>query len=221
MVGEIEALINKIFSSPLAKTDINCKGNGDLETVSVRTILDNTPSWEDFKKRDAGNIKIIDCQRYVRIRNTKSRHDYVATQALNEIMIIFRRIEKLYNDEILKDADLADLWREIIPFCGYGRLTFYKSYSGIHDIQCIIAVLFHTALACHRRKDTIAVNWFKEYYHTIPDDESAADIRASFRCGARLCQRFGIFGKVYGILCMMKFNKIIAIKPEKRMDGLT
>lgn len=49
-------------------------------------------------------------------------------------MIIFRRIEKLYKDKIIKKVDLADMWREILPIGLSERLKFFSSYLSDKDI---------------------------------------------------------------------------------------
>jgi len=161
VIQDVENSINSLFSQPIAKSN-KCNtidNNQEIMDVTVRTVLhDNTP-WEEYIK-DETEIVIENNQRIVRIRGKDGYKEYISTQAIHELLILFRRIEKLYKDSILKPIDLADMWREILPFGTSGRLTFYKSYLGKNDIKSIIFVLFNTVLACEKYKIDNAVKYF-------------------------------------------------------------
>lgn len=171
IIKDIESTINSLFSSPLAKS--NCilteANSSKLSKVNFRTVLhDNTP-WEYFKREKESeetipNIIIEDQQRYVRIRSKESCTEYISTQALHETLIIFRRIEKLYKDGILKPIDLADMWREILPFGTSGRLIFFSTYFCSDDVHSIAFVVYNTVLACKKYKLESAICYFKEEY---------------------------------------------------------
>lgn len=133
--------------------------NQEIMDVTVRTVLHDSSPWEEYIK-DETEIVIENNQRFVQIRGEEGYKEYISTQAIHESLILFRRIEKLYKDSILKPIDLADMWREILPFGASGRLTFYKSYLGKNDIKSIIFVLFNTVLACEKYKIDNAVKYF-------------------------------------------------------------
>lgn len=98
----------------------------------------------------------------MQIRKKYGYKEYISTQAIHELLILFRRVEKLYKDSILKPIDLADMWRGILPFGTSGRPGFYKSYLGENDIKSIIFVVFNAVLACDKYKIDNAVKYFAE-----------------------------------------------------------
>jgi hypothetical protein len=162
VIKEIESAINKLFSDPIAKSNKIASKDGDQEIgdVTVRTILHDYQPWEEYNNKT--EIVIEKNQRYVQVRSNKGYKEYVSTQAIHELLILFRRIEKLYKDSILKPIDLSDMWREILPFARSGRLQFFKSYLGESDTKSIIFVLFNTVLACEKYKTDNAVKYFVE-----------------------------------------------------------
>lgn len=162
MIREIESSVNSLFSSLIAKSNTNI----DSKYVNIRTILHDFSPWKDF---DSSETIIENGQRYVCIRKDDKYEEYISTQGLHESLIIFRRIEKLYKDSILKPIDLADLWREILPFAASKRLEFYKNYFSKYDIEPIVFVLFNTFLACKKYKVNNAVIYFNDVYN---NDES-------------------------------------------------
>ena len=160
VIKEIESSINTLFSTQIAKSNNNNKENNqEINDVYIRTILHDKSPWEEYKHGET-KIEIHKCQRYVQIRSKDGYDEYISTQAIHESLILFRRIEKLYKDSILKPIDLADLWREILPFGTSGRLEFYKSYLGESDIRSIVFVLLNTILACEKYKIYNAIEYF-------------------------------------------------------------
>ncbi|MFW2491567.1 hypothetical protein ACN077_23855 [Clostridium chromiireducens] len=160
VIKEIESSINTLFSTPIAKSNKSSKENDqEIKNVYIRTILHDNSPWEEYKGNET-KIEIDEYQRYVQIRSKDGYDEYISTQAIHESLILFRRIEKLYKYSILKPIDLADLWREILPFGTSGRPEFYRSYLGESDIRSITFVLFNTILACEKYKINNAIEYF-------------------------------------------------------------
>ena len=127
VIKDVENSINELFSKTIAKSN-KCNGkenSQEIDYVTVRTVLHDDSPWEKYIKGKT-EIVIEDSQRFVQIRKDKGYKEYISTQAIHELSILFRRVEKLYKDSILKPIDLADMWREILPFGTSGRLEFYK-----------------------------------------------------------------------------------------------
>ncbi|MCK8060424.1 MULTISPECIES: hypothetical protein [unclassified Fusibacter] len=143
MVKEIEDTINDLLMREEAKSS-NLNNDFKCQTVMYRTILHDESAWDMFKKE---NISIDGNQRFVRIRNTDQHIELVGTTLLHETLIIFRRMQKLYVDKIIKDEDLKDLWREIIPFMRAGKIEFFISYFGEDDVKPIISICLHCIYA--------------------------------------------------------------------------
>ena len=137
--------------------------SNETKIVNVRTVLHDEENWEKFIKDD-DSIIIEDNQRYIRIRSENGYKEYISTQALHELLIIFRRIEKLYKDSILKSIDLSDLWREILPFGVSGRLLFFSTYFSKSDIESMVFVIYNTVLSCERYGRKNATDYFSERY---------------------------------------------------------
>lgn len=165
VIRDVENSINNLFSSPIAKSNMSIdKGNKDeLSNVNVRSVLHDNYPWERYIK---GKTKVIieNNQRYIQVRSENGYSEFISTQALHELLILFRRIEKLYKDSIFKPIDLADIWREILPFGCSGRLEFFESYFDKSDIRSIVFVLFNTVLACNKYEIKNGVNAFVTYF---------------------------------------------------------
>jgi len=150
-----------LFSQPIAKSNKSNdkETNQKINNVNVRTVLHDDSPWENYIK-DKTEIIIENHQRYVQIRSEKGYSEYISTQAIHELLILFRRIEKLYKDSKIKPIDLADMWREILPIGTSGQLEFCKSYLGKSDIKSIIFVLFNIVLACEKYEIDNALKYF-------------------------------------------------------------
>lgn len=197
VIKEVEDSINKIFSDHIAKSNkvsskktennkansneaesIQVKNDKELELVTVRTILHDKENWNKYvqKNKDETEVIIEDGQRFVCIRNSKEYKEYISTQAIHELAIWFRRVEKLYKSGILKDIDLADMWREILPFGHHGRLEFYITYFNQKDAEAIAFVVFRTILACNRYKMKESIKTFCKYFKEVKEDKYKCDV---------------------------------------------
>jgi hypothetical protein len=170
VISDIEEKINHLFSSPIAKS--TCSKDLGLHYVTVRTVLHDFSPWKDY----TGDSEILmdDCQRYINIRDDDHYREYISSQALHEILILFRRIEKLHKSKIIKDVDLSDLWREILPLCMSNRLGFLRSYYSDRDIESILYVFMYTGIACHKYQMDNALDYIKMHYKAV--DEKLKDL---------------------------------------------
>ena len=167
VIKDVENTINQIFSSQLARSNQvkeEREKKDEPSSVMVRTVLHDCTPWKEYNKDQ--DMLIVEGQRYICIRNDEKYQEYISTQTIHELLIAFRRIEKLYKDGILKPIDLADMWREILPFGVSGRVEFYYKYLGESDVKSIIFVLFNTLLACKKYEVNNAVEYFCSKYNS-------------------------------------------------------
>jgi len=187
MLREVEKSFSDLFNSPIArKVDLDTQiafGGRHREikipkNVFVRSVLHDDTDWEilpiDRKAGEPIEFEIVDNQRYVHIRDTKTSRKYydewISTQALHELLTNCRRIEKMYKDGIIKRIDLADMYREILPLGKSGRLEFFNAYYNEYDAECIAYLVLQTVVSCNRYKNKDAVdNYFK--YYTAHEEE--------------------------------------------------
>ena len=102
---------------------------------------------------------------YIRkIEDNCKTDEWISTQALHEMVLLFRRIEKMYKDGIIKRIDLADLFREIIPLGQSGRIQFIREYYGEYDADCIGYIVMQTIVSSYKNHNYNTVKIFKEYY---------------------------------------------------------
>ena len=107
MLKEVEDSFSAIYDSIIAKSNVNTKGK-KLESVMVRSVLHDKCDWQvkqntDGKMKNSHNIE--DSQLYIQIRNYKENdrncNEWISSQALHEIMLLCRRIEKMIKGEII------------------------------------------------------------------------------------------------------------------------
>lgn len=161
LVKDIENTFNELFSLEKAKI---LKQGESPEAINIRTTLGS--SWLKYVRGET-EIKIMNGQRYVLIKHDASERDasdreYISTQALHETLILFRRIEKLFKDSIMKPVDLTDLWREILPYSCEGRIEFFQEYFNKYDVHSMVYVIINTVLACETYKNKDAIEYLKE-----------------------------------------------------------
>ena len=166
VISDLEEKINHLFSSPIAKS--TCIKDLGLHSVTVRTVLHDFTPWKNYK--NDSDVLTDDCQRYIKIRDDEQYKEYISSQALHELLILFRRIEKLHKSRIIKDVDLSDLWRELIPACMSNRLGFLKSYYSQRDIESMLYVLMYTVTACHKFELDNAMAYMKKNYKAYHEE---------------------------------------------------
>lgn len=202
IVNEVEMKINTLFSAEFAfaiNKDKKDNHNEDdyYKKLQVRTVLDDSCNWEfpvktEEEERKA-SIVVYNNQRYVQIRkdtNENADQQYVSTQAIHEILIIFRRIEKLYKDRIMLKVDLCDLWREILPFATSNRIAFFYNYLNDYDTSSMIYVIMQTVIACDKYKNIDAIKYIQNNTKEEIDWINKVDSRLRFTKDTILKTRF-------------------------------
>ncbi len=173
MLSSVEDAVSSLYDSQIAfsvpKGQTLSEDNADASRVMVRTVLQDFSEWKNImtsenpKDRD---IKIIRHQRYVHIRKDAKYDEWISTQALHEITLKMRRIEKMFKSGIVKRIDLSDMFREIIPLGMSGRLEFFRSYYGDYDAECLAYLVMQTVVSCNKYQNEDVVNDFAKYYRT-------------------------------------------------------
>ena len=179
--------MNSLYDSQIAfsvpKEQTLSEDNAKECRVMVRSVLHDFSDWltvlssENPKERDT---KIIEHQRYVHIRRDARYDEWISTQALHEITLKMRRIEKMFKSGIVKRIDLSDMFREIIPLGMSGRLEFFCSYYGEYDADCVAYIVMQTVVSCDKYKNFEVVNEFADYYR------KHGDIRSLFENNRRV-----------------------------------
>ena len=179
----IEETFSNIYNSQIAFVS---EGKRKRHKVMVRTLLDDKENWmTNIHEGDINNkIKVLDNQRYIQIRKRSSiagkRTEWMSTQALHEILLLCKRIEKMYKSHIIKRIDLVDMQREILPLGMSGRIEFFAAYFGYYDAECIAYLVMQTVVSCEQYHNTEAVLDFCNYY------KNHMDIHSYFEKSVRL-----------------------------------
>lgn len=165
MLKDIEHSVSDLLDSVIAMSSSEGK---KLKKVMVRSVLHDDSPWCILKNSDGKiEFKIKNNQRYIHIRKIEDNcktDEWIPTQALHEMVLLFRRIEKMYKDGIIKRIDLADLFREIIPLGQSGRIQFIREYYGEYDADCIGYIVMQTIVSSYKNHNYNTVRIFKEYY---------------------------------------------------------
>ncbi len=176
MLSAAEDDITKIYNSVTAismQDGDKLPENGKIckkDKVMVRSVLHDYTDW-NLIKNNANKIecRIIENQRYLHIRNGKGYNEWISTQALHEINLKVRRLEKMFKGGVLKRVDLADMFRELVPLGTNGRIEFYQAYYGDYDAECIGYLVMQTIVSCYKYKNTKIVDSFTKYYIKHPE----------------------------------------------------
>lgn len=151
--------INQLYSENVAMTG--------MQYSCLRYILHDIVPWKEYISNEN---RVINGQRYLKVRNCyvndgiHHQEDYISTRAMHEMMIIFRELEKLQRRHIVKEADLADMYHELLPWGISGRLEFINTYFGKKDAELIAYMIFRLVLACKKNGDMAVVSMFRKYY---------------------------------------------------------
>ena len=175
-LSEVEKYFSEIYNSVIAKTrQGKSKKVEKFQNVMVRSVLHDNTDWYvdyDTDKRMMLNKKIlIEHQLYIQIRKEEKteQNEWIATQALHEIMLHCRRIEKMYKDGIIKRIDLADLSREIVPLGISGRMEFFATYYDKYAADCVGYLVMQTIVSCEKYHNNGMVKKFVDYYNRHPN----------------------------------------------------
>lgn len=170
MLKEIEDSFSKIYNSVIAKSNVDSKQK-KLKMVMVRSVLHDKCDWQvrqDMHQKMVNVHKIEDSQLYIQIRNCKTNkreyNEWISSQALHEIMLLCRRIEKMFKDKIIRRIDLSDLFREIVPLGTGGRIQFIYAYYGKYDADCVGYLVLQTIVSCEKYNNQEVIKGFVQYY---------------------------------------------------------
>ncbi len=176
MLSAAEDDITKIFNSVTAislQSVDTLPQDGkidDKDKVMVRSVLHDNTDWKPIKDQTKGiECRIIENQRYLHIRNDEKYNEWISTQALHELNLKVRRLEKMFKGGIVKRIDLADMFRELVPLGMSGRIEFFLEYYGDYDAECIGYLVMQTIVSCYKYKNTKTVEDFTEYYTKHPE----------------------------------------------------
>lgn len=177
MLKEVEDSFTKLFNSSIAiKMKNEDTEKQKYEKIFVRSVLHDESDWQFItdESGETAKYKIIEKQRYVKIRekSTKGNEMYgewISTQALHELTLKCRRIEKMYKSGIIKRIDLADMFREIVPLGTSGRLQYFSKYYSDYDAECIAYLVLQTIVSSYKYKNNDIVNDFAKYYKKHPE----------------------------------------------------
>ena len=182
MLKDIENTFSEIYNSVIAKSSGDEK-NDTLQKVMVRSVLHDDGDWKtdiehlpDGSEKLCNDKKIVDSQLFIQIRNgqgkepdCKYHNEWISTQALHEIMLHCRRIEKMFKDGIIKRIDLADMFREIVPLGMSGRMQFFYAYYSRYDADCVGYLVMQTIVSCEHYHNDAIVKSFVAYYNQHPE----------------------------------------------------
>lgn len=165
MIKDIEDSITVIMDMNFAKNKMK-DSQESLQIVNFRTVLHDDTPWILYSK---DNIQITDGQRFILVRDDEKFYELIGTALIHESLLWFRRVNKLYKDKIIKDEDLADLWRQILPFMRANKLAFYRSYLGEDDTYPILAVCMHCIRACYKLNRNNAIKYIEDMINETDD----------------------------------------------------
>jgi len=186
MLQEVEATFTNLYNSVIALSYTNKEDkkkpnkelkelimDKEIQSVMVRSVLHEELDWEvrtDKKTKKIQNpMEIVNSQRFILIRdkfcknNETYYYEWISTQALHEIILQCRRIEKMFKDGIVKKIDLSDMSRELVPLGICGRAEFFESYYGKYDADCIRYLVMQTVVSCYKYKNDVMLNRFLQY----------------------------------------------------------
>ncbi|MDI3312298.1 MAG: hypothetical protein QJR05_12850 [Thermoanaerobacterium sp.] len=171
LLRELEIDMDKIQRSKTVQISTN---NGSFEPREFRYVLDQPLNWIYVKSDTEHGIlslpKYIDIegQRHWLVRDKESckckEEQYLSSQAFHEVLLWFKRLKIAYNDKVVKNEDLLDLWRQILPFGVGDRLYyFFKYFSGKDEIESLIYIINQTISYCYELKRDAPINYYLNY----------------------------------------------------------
>ena len=183
MLSAVEDSFSQLFNAKIAVSlepgeELNEK-SAKKHKVMVRSVLHDYSDWKivyaggsDSPEAGVPESKIIRNQRYVHIRDDKNYNEWISTQALHEIILKSRRIEKMFKGGVVKRIDLADMFRELMPLGISGRLEFFKTYYDDYDAECLGYLIMQTVVSCDKYGNSSIVSEFVQYYKSHPEIQS-------------------------------------------------
>lgn len=187
MLQEVETTFTNLYNSVIALSYTNegdkekpkkelkeLIDNNEIQFVMVRSVLHEDLDWETQKDKKSGKIqnpiKMVNSQRFVLIRDNVCEdkkiyyYEWISTQALHEIVLQCRRIEKMFKSGIVKRIDLSDMSRELVVLGICGRVEFFATYYSKYDAECIGYLVMQTVVSCYIYKNYDMLKRFIRYY---------------------------------------------------------
>ena len=176
IVRGLEEEIATLFRSKAARTEVSTPGGCKWEPLEYRAVLDNEPPWTFEPDASASLVagwqppkyELIDGQRHWFIRaksiSGSSSRQVLSSQALQETLLWFRKVNRAHNDGIIKSKELPDLWHFILPIGFAGRAAYLAKYfQGAEDVQAIVRVINATLRACLKKGLRRPLHYFATY----------------------------------------------------------
>lgn len=214
MISSIEDGFSSLFDSTIAisdepHTDLTVS---DVENkkVMVRSVMHDDSPWEIIYAKGKPGVleyKVIRSQRYMHIRNNDMSNEWISTQALHELCLKCRRIEKLFKSGIMKRIDLSDMFRELVPLGASGRIEYISALYDVYDADCLGYIVMQAVVSCEKcRNNSEYINYFAHYYTTHPD------IQRYFISGTRI-------RKIMDYFTVKKFIRIVERRSKLYKDA--
>lgn len=209
MVSSIEDGFSSLFDSMIAISDEPhtklTDSDAEDKKVMVRSVMHDDSPWEAIYAKDNPGVleyRVIRNQRYMHIRNNDVSSEWISTQALHELCLKCRRIEKLFKSGIIKRIDLSDLFRELVPLGTSGRMEYISALYDDYDADCLGYIVMQTVVSCERcGNDSEYINYFAHYYMTHKN------IQRYFISGTRI-------RKIRDYFTVKKFIRIVERKSK-------
>ena len=225
MVSNIEDGFSHLFDSLVAMRIQNGEDrkipNPEEDRVMIRNVLHDFTDWElnpktkevpqvDSETGELSKVSpeviILANQRYLHIRDNDYTNEktgeivhydeWISTQALHELTLKARRIEKMFKGRVMRRVDLSDMFRELVPLATSGRLQFIANYYDKYDADCVGYLVMQTIVSCDKYHNEDIVKYFVGYYKEHPE------IHKYFTEGVRI-------RKVYDFHAIRRFNYIV------------
>jgi hypothetical protein len=175
IVQDLGKSISDIFKSKSAiiqKSDV-----AEFEKMELRFVLDNVPPWKFIPDDNAPSVAgwppskslLIEGQRHwiIRVPNAQigfTQTQYLASQALQESLLWFRRVRKAYEAGVVIERDLVDMWRFILPYGFSGRLNYFSKYfQGVEEVSALAYVINNTLAGCCDLDMRTSLHYFQSY----------------------------------------------------------
>jgi hypothetical protein len=102
----------------------------------------------------------------------------VSASVLHEALFWFRRIDRAHKVKLLSDADLYQMWRQVLPFVTDARYSFLKRYFGgprqsAEDTQAVLEVAAAVLRHCRSKRLALPIRYLVT--PAVPGGEARVD----------------------------------------------
>jgi hypothetical protein len=85
----------------------------------------------------------------------------ISSSVLHEAFAWFRRIHRAKKVKLLKNGDIYEMWRQVLPFVTDGRYTFLKNYWKQEDVTPILRVAGYVVRHCKKKNLKAPIDYLK------------------------------------------------------------